>query len=345
MVNPFRLLLGTHFLFPAIKLHGSYKTTSNAIHRVDFHTAAAFHTPPTFPQINLDPDTPSLPDGLLEQAAYTSPTCLLQLSLAAVDCFNIFYRLHRLALAVSTPWFQQVDRLTISNMLYETEHMILSVPDYSQDFIHFDLGAKDEQQDEDEEVKDYGERAQMADSASVIEALLAAVHIFVYASLRELPLRAKIFNIFLERLRVAIERPAVCTLDVWRREKNLGLLLWVLVVATSMTPTWGDRAWWIARLGEVVQELRIYSELELEALLQRVAWTDIFFGDRLGDIWRDVRDYIKVAELTELLAKDQEHEGDLLDSRIVEQGEELEEELYCPVEFERGRWKINGWYV
>jgi hypothetical protein len=57
--------------------------------RVDFHTAAVFRTAPTFPLIRLDPDTPSLPDALLEEAAYTSPTCLLQLPVAAIDCFNI----------------------------------------------------------------------------------------------------------------------------------------------------------------------------------------------------------------------------------------------------------------
>ncbi|KAF2187900.1 hypothetical protein K469DRAFT_568299 [Zopfia rhizophila CBS 207.26] len=252
---------------------------------VDFHSSTAFHTHPSFPEIRLDPDTPPLPDALLEYAAYTSPTSLLQLSVASIDCFNIFYRLHRLALAISNHWLPKVDELTLSNLLYETEYIILSVPDYSRDFLDIDLEPK-EGLDEGRE-----ERAATADGASVVEALLAATQIFLYASLRELPPKAKIFSILLDRVRVALDRPNSNILDVWRREKNLNTLLWVLVVACSLAPTWGGRMWWTGRLADVVKELGIHGEMDLETSLQRVAWTDIFFGEKLGSIWAEVEAY------------------------------------------------------
>ncbi|KAF2034222.1 hypothetical protein EK21DRAFT_97672 [Setomelanomma holmii] len=235
---------------------------------VDFHTAAAFHTTPSFPQIRLDPDTPPLPDKILEEAALTSPTSLLQLSIGAVDCFNIFYRLHRLALAASSHWSPYVDRLTLSNLLYETEYTILSVPDRSRDFLDFDLETKTERG------ADFRVRQNTAHAASVVEALLAAAHIFIYAALRELPTNAKIFSILLERLRITVARPSVCTVHVWRQEINLEMLLWMLVVACSIAPPDGGRIWW--------------SRFDLEKLLQRVAWVDTYFNGVLGGIWEEV---------------------------------------------------------
>ncbi|KAF2789355.1 hypothetical protein K505DRAFT_365673 [Melanomma pulvis-pyrius CBS 109.77] len=310
---------------------------------VDFHTAAAFHTPPSFPRISLGPTTRPLPDALLEEAACTSPTSLLQLSLAAVDCFNIFYRIHRLALAVSTPWFRKVDRLTISNLLYETEYIILSIPDYSRDFLDFDMGAKHDADDEGDCI----DRANMADSASVVEAILAATHIFVYAALREIPPKAKIFSILLERLQVALDRPAVNILDVWRKEKNLNILLWALVIASSVAATWGGRNWWIGRLSEVVKELDMHSERELEESVKRVAWTDVFFGEVLGSIWDEVREYRRVVQMVEmhLTGSREDSIEETVDARLLSRGGELEARLGCPVEYEKGRWKVNGWYV
>ena len=236
-----------------------------------------------------------------------------------------------------------MDRLTISNLLYETEYTILAVPDYSRDFLDFDLGAREEADDEE----DYAERKAMAGSASVVESILAATQMFIYASLREIPPKAKIFSILLDRVRVAVDRPDVSMLDVWRKEKNMNILLWVLVIATSVSSTWEGRTWWIARLGEVVKELNIYSELELEMALQGVAWTDVFFGERLGSIWGEVREYRRVVEMTELyLEREQSEEWEeTIDPRLLDRGGELEEELGCPVAYEKGRWKVNGWFV
>jgi hypothetical protein len=248
---------------------------------MDFHTAAAFRTPPSFPHTCLDPNTPPLPDELIEEVACTSPTTLLHLSCAAIGCFNIFYRLHRLALATSSNWVHRVARLTISNLLYETQFIVLSVPDHSCDFLHFDQLTQDEQSE------CHTFRKCRADAASVVEALVAAALIFVYAVLRALPLNTKIFAILLSRLHAAIDRPSVPVIETWSREKNLNMLLWVLVIACCVA-TGAERTWWIAQLSEVCREMGISSRRDLEHVLQHVAWTDLFFDDRMEGVWLEL---------------------------------------------------------
>ena len=261
--------------------------------RVDFHTATAFHTPPSFPQIHLDPDTPPLPDALLEEAACTSPTSLLQLSIAAIDCFNIFYRLHRLSLAASSHWIDRVDRLTLSNLLYETEYTILCVPDYSRHFLDFDPETEDESDEKQ------GQRKSIAGAASVVEALLPATQIFVYAALREIPLNARIFNILLDRLRIAIERPRISTIESWKRQKNPNLLIWVLVVACSVTPAHEGRVTWISKLSETLKDLNISNRIELEGILKLIAWIDTYSNGDLDDIWKEILHFRSSGSTTE----------------------------------------------
>jgi len=248
---------------------------------MDFHTAAVSRAHPSFPHINLDPDTPPLPDELGEEAARTSPTSLLHLSCGAVDCFNIFYRLHRLALAVSSHWVSCVERLTLSILLYETQFTILSVPDHSHNFLHYDQSIHDVQSDCFDHLK------ARADAASVVEALLAAALIYVYAVLRALPLNTKIFTILLSRLRTAVDRPNAPIVETWKREKNLNTLLWVLVVA-SCVATGEERTWWIAQLLELCGKRQIGSRQHLEHEMRHVAWTDTFFEDRMDAIWAEV---------------------------------------------------------
>ncbi|KAI4693981.1 uncharacterized protein J4E84_002560 [Alternaria hordeiaustralica] len=259
---------------------------------MDFHTAAVSHAHPSFSHISLDPDTPPLPDELIEEAAQTSPTSLLHLSCAQVDCFKIFHRLHRIALAVSSHWVGRVERLTLSNLLYETQFTILSVPDQSYNFLHFDQSIHDKQSNCSDFLK------ARADAASVVEALLAAALIFVYAVLRALPLNTKIFAILLSRLRAAVDRPNTSVLYTWRREKNLNTLLWVLVVA-SCVATGEERMWWIAQLSELCDVMHVRSTHHLEDEMRHVAWTDTFFEDRMNGIWAErYEQYIQSSEWT-----------------------------------------------
>jgi len=312
--------------------------------RVDFHTAAAFHTPPSFPQIRLDPDAPPLPDKLLEEAACTSPTSLLQLSLAGIDCFNIFYRLHRLALAASSHWIEKVDRLTLSNLLYETEYIILSVPDYSRNFLDFGSSSSNEQDDD---------RQRAAHTASVIEALLAAAQIFVYAALRDIPNNAKISTILLERLRVAVARPIVCTIHVWKKERNFNMLLWTFVVACSVAPHGAGREWWIRQLVDIMIEMNIKNRFDLEIALQSVAWVDTYFNSVLGGIWEEVAQHRGariMGHRSTMVDQPLSRPVDpgLFDARIWESqlgdvtGEHGSAES---VGYEKGRWEVDGWCI
>lgn len=161
--------------------------------------------------------------------------------------------------------------------------MQLSVPDYSREFLDFDLGSKDEQDE------DHVERAALAGSASVVEALLAASQMFMYAALREIPPRARLFGILLERLRVALDRPRINMVSVWVKANNLMMLLWVLVVASSVASAGEGRDWWVGRLAEVVKELGLRDRRELQGMLEKVAWTEVFFAGVLGEVWASVR--------------------------------------------------------
>jgi hypothetical protein len=183
---------------------------------------------------------------------------------------------------VSSHWIDRVNRLTLSNLLYETEFTILSVPDYSRNFLHFDLEV-DEEPDEEWE-----ERRHAADSACVVEALLAACQIFLYAALRDVPTNAKLFGILLERVRVAVARPGVDTVDIWRREHNLPIFLWVCVTACSVAPQGDGRAFWIAMLAKMNVEVGVTSRFELEMALRRVAWVDVYFNAVVGSVWEEV---------------------------------------------------------
>lgn len=311
--------------------------------RVDFHNATVFRTAPSFPRVCLDPDAPPLPDEMMEEAAWTSPTSLLQLSLSAVDCFNIFYRLHRIALATTSRWSGRVSRLTLSNLLYETQFAILSVPDRTHEFFDFDQAVGGYNSGGHES------RARRADSASVVEALLAATLIFVYAALRGLPRNAKIFTILLRRLRIAIDRPRVSTFDVWNGEKNLKTLLWVLVVACSVASD-ADRAWWITNLSALCRAMGIWERVELESIMQCIAWTDVFFRFEMDEIWAELTQLREMGLHSEEAT---EASADTMDQAVLvtqtwdqSLGWSYQGKGCCaPVSFEEGRWKVDGWYI
>ncbi|KAF2502379.1 hypothetical protein BU16DRAFT_6769 [Lophium mytilinum] len=268
---------------------------------VDFHSSTVFRTPPNFPYRQPDSPTPSLPEDLLAEAACSSPTSLLNLSTAGVDCFNWFYRLHRLGLATSAAWGPRVAKLPLANMLYEAEYALLSMPDRSPDFLVPDRARRDGKWDAADD------DAAVADAASVVEALIAAGQIFLYAALRDVPVRAKVFDILLARLRAAVGREGVDVVAVWEAERNLHTLLWVLVVGATVGRHWGGAAWWVARIGEVVERLglvgrEVAGREALVQLLKAVAWTDVFFGGVSEELWEDVltlREDTRTQELVE----------------------------------------------
>jgi hypothetical protein len=171
--------------------------------------------------------------------------------------------------------------LTLSNLLYETEHLILCVPDQSRVFLAFDFDVESNSEQD-------AARQTAAHAASIVQALLAASHIFVYAALRALPTNAALFTILLERLRGALARPCVCAIRVWANERQLDMLLWSIIVACSVAPAEAGRGWWIGQLAEVMDEVGVESRGEVEMVLRRVAWVDTFFDGVLGGVWEEL---------------------------------------------------------
>jgi hypothetical protein len=245
----------------------------------DFHLCTVYRRIPSFPYVQFSSEAATLPNELLEEAAYTSPTSLLQLDVGALECFNIFYRLHRVSLAMCEKWVGRVSRGVMSDMLYESEYAILSVPDYSSSFDH-GTGTLN------------GSRYARADAGSVVEAILAAAQIFIYAVLRDIPTNTRIFTILLQRLRSALDLGSnTSLLSVWRLCQNLNILLWVLVVATSVKSPGRTRAWWVAILAHVCGELEIESLEGIRVALMHVAWLDTWFDACLDGIWEEVINY------------------------------------------------------
>lgn len=179
--------------------------------------------------------------------------------------------------------------MALSNLLYTTQFILLSVPDRSQDFLEFDQSIQDKGSEY------HGCQKQRADAASVVEALLAAALIFIYAVLRALPLKTKIFAVLLRRLRTAIDRPNTSVLETWRHEKNLNMLLWALVMACCVA-TGVERTWWTTQLSGVCKEMDIGSRAQLEHEMRRVAWTDSFLDDRIDGIWAEAMQAMQASE-------------------------------------------------
>jgi hypothetical protein len=76
-----------------------------------------------------------------------------------------------------------------------------------------------------------------------------------------------------------------------------------------------ERAWWAGQLSHVVEKVGIGSPIELEGVLRRVVWTDVFFGDVIRSVWAERRAHTATRDATRR------------------------------VEFEKGRWKVDGWWV
>lgn len=228
----------------------------------------------------------------------------------------------------------------MSNLLYETEYLLLSIPDYSREFLELNLDSVEGREEEK-----YTEKRSNADAASVVEALVASTQIFMYAALREIPRKAKIFGILLDRAQVALRSPQESTITVWERERSLNLLLWVLLVACSVVPLDDGRSWWISMISEVMEKLIIIGKGELEQAVKRVSWTDTFFDGLLQRVWEEV------SQLRRERMSQQSSKHCSINTGTAEELD-FESQLWNfadgvdpSVEFEGGQWKVDGWFV
>lgn len=160
--------------------------------------------------------------------------------------------------------------------------MILNVEDYSRVYVDFDLDLGVEQGEGEE----YESRKKEADAAAVVEGVMGACQIFVYAGLRGLPGNARIFGILEERVRRALDRPSANSLyEIWNELGNANVLLWVLVMACSVA---AERGWYVGRVVEVVGAMGLETEVEMETLLRNVAWVDGYLDRVMTEIWSEV---------------------------------------------------------
>jgi hypothetical protein len=193
-------------------------------------------------------------------------------------------------------------------------------------------------------------RKSRADAASILEGLLSATLIFVYAALRALPTNATLFTILLRRLRIALDRPGTSVIEVWRAASNGNMLVWVLVVACSVAQPLESRAWWIAVLAEVCGEMQIMSRVRLEDTLKHVAWIDGFFEVELDGMWAEVLRLRRSAGVGTAWGETSMSTVDpsLLATQTWDKGVGWGgdgEGYEAPVDFEEGRWKVGNWYV
>lgn len=233
------------------------------ISRAEYHSAAAGRRLPCFQYCSVDADK-HFPDALLEQAAITSPTSALNIPRHRFEVFNIIYRLHRLGLAISLEWFSQVSRLVISDRLHEVEYLILK-------FL----------------AKNYTSRCDDADleNESISEAIILAGHIFLFGAIRVVPTPMKIFDIFLARLRVALDNTKS---ETWQELSLQDLRLWVLfigAVASQVRPEILE--YFVVQItADLVS--RPVAKSTLEHKLKGTAWADDYCRQPLDKLWTDL---------------------------------------------------------
>jgi hypothetical protein len=131
--------------------------------------------------------------------------------------------------------------------------------------------------------------------------MILAIHVFLYAGLRQLPTMGPMVRLLVSRLRDALQAPGNINSEAWK--DNQADLVWVLFVgaAASYVPSvrqrvdyvtlerYGDRASWFSeRLELAVRLLGIKSQSTLEDVLRRYVWADEFGRAALGRFWEQL---------------------------------------------------------
>ncbi|KAF2423725.1 hypothetical protein EJ08DRAFT_440158 [Tothia fuscella] len=218
----------------------------------EFHFAAAHRIPSPFQYISAT--YAEFPEDLLTEAVKTSPTSLITLPVYGGTIYNIFRRIHRLGLSVSFPWMPFVDRVAISNLLLETEYDML--------LLSSQVGSDSTKPERDE------------DLIAFADALVTAAQIFVFVALRNMPVRARIVEIYFSRLRPVLERSDL--IAKWQAYCSSEALLWALFMTASAARGNPERAAVLAEIKRVAALLGLRTGDEVEHALRSIAWADFF---------------------------------------------------------------------
>jgi hypothetical protein len=231
--------------------------------RAEYHFAAAHRTVPQFKYNSTITPSESFPEELQLETAKTSPYNLVAIPTYGHIIYQIFRQIHLLGIATSLRWKatcsdDTVMRVNISNMILDVEYDMLDISArFSQD-----RNDKDSDSDIDKNL------------IAVCDALVTAAQIFLFASLRSIPIGARTVEIFLSRIKVAIQREDL--LGIWDRFASHDALLWTLFISAVAAKDRPGQDGILSQLRAVVAVLGIKTQETLEYHLLGIAWADFF---------------------------------------------------------------------
>jgi hypothetical protein len=240
-----------------LPLHIPKLRRAHSSFRCEFHYAAAHRL--ASPHKFVPATQAEFPEDLLLEVARTSPTSLISIPVYGSAIYNILRRMHRLGLAISIPWIPFVSRVAISNLLHETEYDMLQ--------LSSQLGPDRERTDP----------AQNEQLVAITDALVTAAQLFAFIAVRNMPVRARIVEIYLSRLRPALDRPNLA--DVWRKYCSLEALLWTLFMTAAAASARPERTLIITEIRVVAAMLHLKDRNGVEQVLRNFAWADMMAED------------------------------------------------------------------
>jgi hypothetical protein len=234
-----------------------------AVAWAEHHFAAAHRTVPPFRYVATIVPSEDFPEDLQLETAKTCPYCLVGIPEYGHAVYQIFRRIHLLGIATSLRWKATRNvgimmRVNISNMLLDVEYDML--------VLSAQLGK--ERKDKETEVDE--------DLSFICDALVTASQIFLFVSLRSLPVGARVVEIYLSRAMAAIGRDNL--LEMWNKYASYDALLWALFMSMVAATNRPEREAIVAHLREVVAMLGIKSQEALEKHLAGIAWADFFLS-------------------------------------------------------------------
>ncbi|RDW67083.1 hypothetical protein BP5796_09832 [Coleophoma crateriformis] len=234
----------------------------------DIQTASGLGRPPLFPLLPLFPRAweNSLPRNPLIEAESESLALLRGID-GAAEALGVLTMLRRII------WLQNSARVTSISSVATTEGLINAAEHIILRYIT--------------------EHASQQSSSAVAPAIFAAAHVFIYCSLRDIPKRAKIFQILLFRLQQALLNMDHLTLD--------GNICWPMIWALFIGYAAGLRMdkhrniygeWFLLKLHTVLNAIKQNGELDKDLLKEHMMeflWVDRLCQVAFAHIWDGCR--------------------------------------------------------